>query len=108
MAHKTYLTNRTNSRSKKPKKTWKRWSELNGSFRETKYFFTENLIHIGDYMVTKPCTYDDYERFRHAAKAWAYRKGKRIKTELLKCDVQDMVKIKITLISHHRQREYEF
>lgn len=58
-------------------------------------------------MITKPCTYDDYEKFRHAAKAWAYRKGKRIKTEILKCEEPDKIKIKIMLISHHRMREYD-
>lgn len=101
----TYSTSQTTSQ---PKKTWKRWAELNGSFRETKYFFTENLVYIGDYMVTAPITLAEYIKFKDAAKAWAYRKNKRIKTTAYKAETPGMYRVKIMLIAHHRKREYEF
>lgn len=108
MARKIYLNNPAIYRNDKnnPVK-WKRWAELNGSFKQDKYFFTEHLVHIGDYVVTKPITRDEYEKLRHAAKAWAYRKNKQIKTEVTNLG-ENLCKAKVMLISHHRERQYEF
>lgn len=108
MAHKTSLTNPAIYRNDKNKpKKWKRWAELNGSFKQDKYFFTQHLVHIGDYVVTKPITRDEYVKLRHAAKAWAYRKDKQIKTEVTNLG-KNLCKVKVMLISHHRERQYEF
>ena len=88
-------------------KTWLRWSQINGSFAENKYHFTTHLKRIGDYVETKPITQADYIRIKDAAKAWAYRKGKRIKTEKFRLP-DKMCKVRVTLVSHHRMRDFSF
>lgn len=108
MARKTSLSNPAIYRNDKRNPTkWKRWAELNGSFHQDKYRFTKILKYIGDYFVTAPITKDEYDKLRHAAKAWAYRHNKQIKTEVVPLG-DGMRKVKVMLISHHRERQYEF
>ena len=56
---------------------------------------------------TYPMSKEDGVRFRDAAKFWAYTHGKRVKTVTIQAP-DDMVIKRVTLISHHRKREYDY
>lgn len=98
-------TSSTNQTTSPTKKTWLRWCQIHGSFREDKYHFTKHLKKVGDYVITKPMTQADYIRIKDAAKTWAYRKNKRISTRKIILP-DNMCKVKVTLVSQHRMREY--
>lgn len=88
-------------------KTWLRWTQKTREFPKPKYGFTQYLKHTGDMLETFPMSIEDGVRFRDAAKFWAHRHGKRVKTETIKAP-DNMVIKRVTLISHHRKREYDY
>jgi len=54
------------------KKTWIRPTQLTG-WPKNKYFFSEHLVRVGDFIETEPWSIADHERFKKAVYAWAYR-----------------------------------
>lgn len=89
-----------------PKK-WVRWTELTKEFPKPKYGFTEYLKRIGDYVETFPMNDLDCDRIKHAAKAWAYFHGYRVKIKKIKAG-DGMSNVRITLASKTREREDEY
>ena len=91
----------------KQMKTWERWTQKTKEFPKPKYRFTELLKYIGDSLETYPMSKEDGVRFRDAAKFWAYYHGKRVRCITIPAP-NDMVTKRVTLISHHRKREYDW
>lgn len=91
----------------KPVKTWDRWTQKTKEFPKPKYGFSQHLKYIGDMLETYPMSIEDGVRFRDAAKFWAHHHGKRVRTITIKAP-DDMVIKRVTLISHHRKREYDY
>lgn len=90
-----------------PIKKWKRWTEETKQFPRPKYGFNTYLQKVGDSITTHPMEFADYIRIKDAAKFWAYTKGKRVKVKKQNLG-HDLCNVTITLISHHRDREYEY
>jgi hypothetical protein len=87
---------------------WKRWVELDKHFPKPKYNFSGLLKRIGDYVETYPMIKEDRIRFKDAAKFWAYHHKKRVRIQQIP-DYQDgipMWRMRVTLISQHRNREF--
>lgn len=85
-----------------PKKHWLRWTEKTRTFPTKKYNFTDLLKYTGDMVETYPMPYEDYIRFKDAAKFWAARRGKKIRIYSQKYPGRQRV-CRITLVSHTRE-----
>lgn len=88
-------------------KTWLRWTQKTKEFPKPKYNFTSILTHVGDSIETYPMSYEDYIRFKDAAKFWAWHHGKRIKIKSIRQPNRMRVAI-VMLISHSRTRNLEW
>lgn len=91
-------------RKKVDLKQWKRWTELTKEFPKPKYNFSQVLRRRGDYVITHPMTFEERERFRWAAKFWAYTHNKRVKFQSLIYD-DTRWQVKLTLVELHRKRD---
>ena len=88
-------------------KTWKRWTQETKSFPKPKYGFTKLLKRIGDYVETYPMEYADRERFKDAAKFWAYYHKKTVNIRYIP-DYQGSNpawRVRVILIAQHRKRD---
>ena len=88
-------------------KTWERWTQTTQSFPKPKYNFTNLLKREGDYIETFPFPKKDRDRFKDAAKFWAYYHNKTINIKFIS-DYQDgipMWRVRITLKYNHRKRD---
>jgi len=93
--------------SKRDLKSWNRWTEKTKEFPRPKYRFTELLKYTGDMIETYDMSSEDAYRFKDAAKYWAYYHGKRVRINRLKRP-NNMFAVRVTLISHHRKREFDY
>ena len=89
-------------------KKWKRWVEVDRHWPKPKYGFSKLLRKVGDYVETFPMTMEDRIRFKDAAKFWAYHHDKRVSIKSIPDydGKTPMWRMRVTLLSLHRQEEY--
>ena len=84
-----------------PKKHWLRWTQTSRHFPKNKYGFSQHLRKLGDHVITYPMPTADYIRIKDAAKFWAWRHDKRIRTRTRRVG-PGMYEVTVTLIAHTR------
>jgi len=88
------------------KNDWIRPAAAAKQFPANKYQFSKHLVKVGDWVETNPLTQKEYYNIQDAVHAWAWVKKYRVKTESWP-DGTGKKFVKITLISHKRNRDYE-
>lgn len=91
--------------STETKKSWTRWVEKTKEFPKPKYYFTQHLRHIGDYVETHPISQAEYMKIKDAAKFWAWNHDCRVSIKKNR-KANNMCTVRVTLISKHRIKEY--
>jgi hypothetical protein len=82
-------------------KDWTRWTTISKEFPKPKYGFSALLKKKGDYIVTHPMTYAEYQKIKDAAKFWARFHDCRVTIRSLKVE-EDKREVTIMLVEKHR------
>jgi hypothetical protein len=85
-------------------KHWPRWTTTSQTkfFPKPKYGFSQHLKRVGDTLVTHPVDEAGYQKFKDAAKFWAWYHDKRVR--IIRNKLGDgMSEVVIRLVAQHRQ-----
>lgn len=84
---------------------WLRPTQITKKFPSNIYSFSQHLTSVGDWVETNPITKEEAIKMNKASHAWSYYHKCTISISVIPA-ADDLVIVKITLTSKHRNRDY--